>query len=444
MFFIILILMSAMAIVSMVVIKDKLSRVIILLFLLWWTIWLGLSTFNFYELFSVSNTTYYLLLLNVMMISFGFFVSGAFKNKRQDCSKHISSNDYKRLGFLILLTIMLFILFYYYFKYMNIVSSGISSNIRMERFTVGNLFSSGPEIIFFNFFVESFMSAAIVVLAYMIIFGEIKNITFALLAASVFVYSGIGSGRGLAMTVLYDMILIFFIRVIDSNKPVNLDRFLQKVGKTKKIRFRNILFSVFAAVLVFINGAWLTALRMGYKEFSFETVKIGWEEFFRQGIVYYTGPFRALEYGLKVYPEKVGYLYGRGTFAGIDEIISMGFKVLGINYTSANGIIAGLLQNNQIQIGYNHYFNYAYTNVMIHYFDLGVLGVIFFSFFYGFFVRKAVFLYERKPELPTLIIMVFLFATMLGSVFSWKLQSPSAVIVIVGCYLWYKVRIRVT
>jgi hypothetical protein len=40
--------------------------------------------------------------------------------------------------------------------------------------------------------------------------------------------------------------------------------------------------------------------------------------------------------------------------------------------------------------------------------------------------------------LPTLIIVVFLFNTMINSVFKWGLQSPASNIVLVGCYFWYK------
>lgn len=444
MLYIILIIMSAMIIISRLVIKDKLSKVIILIYVLWWALWLGLSTFNFYDLYSVSNSTYFLLLLNVTMFCIGFLFCDAFRHKNRTNIPCIDDKVSKRSGFLKLLIIVVIILLYYWLRYRNVVQSMGSSNIRMERFLVGNVFSSGPEIIFFNYFIESFMYAANIVLAYVIIYGELKNITFILLASSVFLNAGIGSGRGPVIAVLIAIALIFFNRKIDSGKKMRIADLLNKVGKTKKIRLRNILFIVFIALIIFVYSAWLTALRIGYTEFSMQAIQIGWNEFFKECVVYFTGPFRALDYGLKVYPEKVGYLFGRGTFAGIDEIINMALKIVGISYTSANGIIGELLQNNQIQIGYNQSFNYAYTSVMIHYFDLGTLGVIIFPFLYGFFVRKAVFLYENKPILPTLIIMVFLFNTMVTSVFSWGLQSPASNILLIGCYFWYKFKIKIS
>ena len=147
---------------------------------------------------------------------------------------------------------------YYYLKYRNIVYSGISSNIRMERFTSGNLFSSSKEAQLFNYFIESFIYAAIIILAYMVVYGKIKNIIFILLTLGIFLYAGIGS-----INLLISMILIFFIRIIDSGKKVNAD-IVNKICKTKKIRLRNIIFFAFVTLIVFVYSAWLTASRLGF------------------------------------------------------------------------------------------------------------------------------------------------------------------------------------
>jgi len=425
-------------IISRQVILDKLSKTIVTMYLIWWGCWLVLSAFNFFNLFSVRTPTYLLLLLNISMFCVGFSLCGAFRNKNMISKRSINEKISRHSGFLKLLILVVVILLYYYLRYKNVVDSGSSLNIRMERFSVGNVFSSGPEIYLFNYFIESFIYATIVILAYMIIYGELINITFILLTLALFFYAGIGSSRAPIISILIAMTLIFYIRVIDSGKKIDINNLFKNGSTTKKIRFRNILFFVVVAIVISVYSAWATALRLGYTELNMDTIIIGWNVFLKQGLVYYTGPFRALDFGLEVYPKSVGYLFGRGTFAGIDEIINTAFRIVGIKYTSANGIIGGLLQNNQILIGDNIHFNFAYTSVMIHYFDFGLFGVIIFPFIYGIFVRKAVFLYEMEPTLPTLIIMVFLFITMINSVFSWGLQSPSSNIVLIGCYLWYK------
>lgn len=446
MLYVILTIMFTLVIISRLVVSDKLSKMIILIYLLWWTVWLGLSTFDLYELFSVSNSTYYLLLLNVTLFCAGFLFCGAFRDKNENKNKneiqYINLKVSKHSWVLKLLIIVVFILLYYWIRYRNVVLSMTSLNIRMERFTIGNLFSSTPEILFFNYFIESFMYAAVIVLAYMVIYGQFKSITFILLALSMFLYAGIGSGRGPIIDILVAMVLIYFIRRINSEKKMHLSHLSNKMDKTKKMKLWNMILIAFVILTIFVYSAWLTASRLGYTEFNMESIQIGWNEFFKQGVLYSTGPFRALDYGLKAYPENLGYLFGRGTFAGIDEIINLIFKIIGISYTSANGIIGDVLQNNQILIGYNQAFNFAYTSVMIHYFDLGILGVIIFPFIFGFFMRKSIYLYEKEPALPTLIIMAFLFNTMINSDFKWGLQSPSSNIVLIGCYFWYKYKYK--
>lgn len=442
MIYVILIIMSAILILSRLVINDKLSRVIILLYVLWWEIWLGVSTFNFYDLFSVSNSTYYLLLLNVIMFCFGFLFCGVFRNKNRINVQCINYKVSKNSWFLKLLILVVFILLYYWLKYRNVVSLGISSNSAMERFSVGNVFTSGVELLAFSFFINPFMYAAIIILAYMTIYAEFKNITFVLLAFSIFLYAGIGSGRGPVIDILIAMVLIFFVRIIESGRKKQIANLLDNIGRAKKIKLWNFIFFALITLIIFVYSAWLTSSRMGYStELNMEAIQIGGNEFFNQCVVYFTGPFRALDYGIRNYPNIVGNLYGRGTFAGIDQIIIMAFRIIGIkNIPTANETILTLLQNNQIQIGYNQYFNFAYTSLMIYYFDLGVLGVVIFPFLYGFFVRNAVFLYEKKPILPTLIIMVFLFNTMIYSVFKWGLQTSGSNILLVACYFLYKCR----
>lgn len=78
MIYVILIIMSAMIIISRFVINDKLSKVIILIYLFWWAICLGVSSFNLYELFPVQRSTYILLILNVGMFYLGFLFCGNF------------------------------------------------------------------------------------------------------------------------------------------------------------------------------------------------------------------------------------------------------------------------------------------------------------------------------------------------------------------------------
>jgi len=436
---IIILFMSLLIAITRFLISDRLSKIIISLYLMWWTMWLTLSTLNVYDLFPVSIKTYFLLLLNIAMVLMGFLYGSIFSSRNR--INNVYLNDIKvsmNKAFKILLIGSVAILTYYYIKYMTISISSPGLDLRMERFRVGLLFSSTEELLFFYYFIEAFVYVLYAVVAYMIFYKDIKNITFAMALGSILLYAGVGSGRGQIIYLLVAIALVYFIRTKDIKKNVSTINQITQVRSKKNKKTR--IFSLFAIFIpgVLVYAAWLTAVRLGFREFNIEAIQIGADELFKQFIVYYTGPFRALDYGLEHFVPNTGYLWGRGTFAGIDEIINMAFHVIGLNFKSANGIIGEMLQETQILIGYNQTFNYAYTSVMIHYFDLGIAGVIVFPFLYGLFVRISIFLFQKTPSLPTLIIVVFLFQTMIFSVFSWGLQSPASNIVLISCYLWHR------
>jgi hypothetical protein len=234
--------------------------------------------------------------------------------------------------------------------------------------------------------------------------------------------------------------LLFFIRTIESRKKKKIQNQILKSTEIKRFKKKNIVFFVVIALIIVGYSTWLTVTRLGLTQLNMANMKIGFNVLFEQFFIYFTGPFRALDYGIRNYD--IGLLFGRGTFAGIDELINLAFSIIGVTYRSSSGIIGDLLQANEISIGDGYLFRFAYTNVMIFYFDFGVAGSVIFPSLYGFFVRKAVNLYEKAPSIPTLIIMTYLFVTMIYSVFKWGLQSPSSLVVLVASYMWYKYECR--
>jgi oligosaccharide repeat unit polymerase len=439
--FIIVLFFILLTLLSRYLLSDKLSKTIISFYLIWWAFWLSISTLNLYELYQVSTEIYFLLLLNTVMVLAGFMYGNIFQDKKINSNLILDEkfNVFKNKLFTGLLAVILLILLYYFLKFRAISSTSL--DLRMERFIVGELFSSVAELYFFNYFIEAFIYALYTILAYLIIYNKTKNIIFIMYLLCLILYAGIGSGRGPILYLLVAVCLIYFIRNKDAVRNQNkFSKMDFKRNKKYKTRLVTSLLVLVPGILVY--AAWLTAVRAGYNEFSWEVIKIGFEGQFKQLFVYYTGPFRALEFGLEYYTSNVGFLFGRGTFGGIDELINTAINLFGLNSISANVIIGGLLQNNTILIGDNVSFRYAYTSVMIHYFDLGIVGVIIFPFIFGLFVRKSIFMLQNNPTLPSLVIVVFLFQTMIFSVFSWGLQSPSSIIIIVSCYLFHKYSIR--
>src|SRR5690606_5495689 len=154
-----------------------------------------------------------------------------------------------------------------------------------------------------------------------------------------------------------------------------------------------------------IYAAWLTAFRFGYIDFDFESVSYGIDELLKQFIVYFNGPFRALEYGINNQALAQPYLYGQATLAGINELLHAFLHILGIEIQNVNYLLGDHLQHQSILVGNDIFFNYAYTHLMIFYFDLGIYGVIAFSFIFGFFARKSIFEFNKYPSIATLVVL---------------------------------------
>lgn len=438
MIFLILITLVTLIIVSKLFINDKLSKIIILIYLLWWGLWLVLSNLNFYDLFLVEDFTYLLLLLNIVMFAGGFFYCGIFKHRKKEIEIFSSYKISQSKIFLLLSIIATLILMYYWTRYLNAVNLNLSSDLRMERFEVGNVFSSTTEIFLFNYLMAPFVYISTIILAYLVIYYEVKNVIFILLSLCIFFYAGIGAGRGPVADLLIAMLLLYFTKAYNLGYE---NKIIEKKRSTRMQIMKRLLYLIIGLSLL-IYMSWLTANRLGYFEFNIDAIEVGVKAFLDAVIIYYTGPFVALDYGLEAYPSRIDYLYGLGTFAGIDELIGVAMTLLGVQYTYSNQPIGSLLQANIINISNNIGFNFAYTSVMIHYFDLGILGVIIFPFMFGFCVRKAIFLYEKKPTFPALIIVVFLFTIMLNTIFKWSFQSPAAFIVLIICSCWHKFGFR--
>jgi oligosaccharide repeat unit polymerase len=395
---------------------------------MWWAFWLAISSLNLYGLYPVTTKIYYLLLLNVVMFFVGFLNGNIFRSKNinSDLNLDIRIKVLNNKLLTGLLVIVFLTLIYYFFKF-NSISFLLPEDLRMQRFTVGELFSSVVELYFFNYFIEAFVYALYAIIAYMIIYNKSKNIVFIMYLLCLILYAGIGSGRGPILYLLVALCLLYFIRNKDANKLNN--SFLMEVRRNRKYKARLVI-----SLLVFVPGiivyaAWLTAVRGGYSEFSWDVIKIGFEGQYKQLIIYYTGPFRALEFG---------------TLGGIDEIINNALTIIGIKTAPINVTIGGLLQGTPITVGDNISFRYAYTSVMIHYLDIGVTGIIILPYLFGLFARKSIFFFENNPSLPSLIIIIVMFQTMIFSVFSWGLQSPSSIIVITTCYVLHKYSVRKT
>lgn len=425
-----------------VMVHDALSKTSIKVYLSWWVLWLLISTLNPFELYSVSSKVYLLLMLNVFMFSFGFILYGIIKPKPgqiYNINKSFNSlvlNNYK---FKIVLVFLLVAVCYFFIKYLSVIQSVGGSEGRSTLFEIGDLFINKFEIYLFNLIVSPFSEYLIIVLISLILFQR-KNILLFLCLVFVIFYGYIGTGRGFYVNILISLGIVFLIK--PKIIAMNIFSLSFKKSTLSKVVIRKVIV-ILLVVFVVIMFSFTTAQRKGYSDFNSETLFLGLNEFGKQSIWYMTGPFRALDYAIaNNYIEKTGLFYGRATFAGFDDLIKIFIHGFGGTYKSANDVIIPLIQDNRIPISSEITFNFAYTNVMIHLFDFGLLGVFLFPFVFGLFVRIMYYKFIEAPTFPMLVIIIYILRTMILTIFKWQYQFGDSIILMIILYLMHKSAIK--
>ncbi len=430
---IVLCLVTILFFIAKHTIHDRLSKTVMYLFLLWWGIWLIISTLNVYQLFTVPMTIYLLLILGLFVFLIGYLTA---YNKKRD-QRHTSLIAHhlvidKNLLLNIILTLVFLIISFYFVRYLRLRSVLPTDELRMIRFSVGALFTTTRRLLFFNFFIEGFVFFLYPVIAYLLMTKKYATYTFVLSVLSVLFYASIGSGRLPIVYLMISVILAFFMsQWRDEKDSIETPNYHKKVVKAS-------LFSlIFIIPALIIYAAYITSVRLGFSGLSIEGLIVGANELIKQFIIYFTGPFRALNYGIENYAPEIGPLYGQATIAALNELLHATFHLLGAEIRNINYLIGDYLQNRAILVGDNVFMNYSFTYLMIFYFDFGVFGVILFSFMFGFFSRKVIFLFDDTKSLPSFILLNLMFLSMIISIFNWLIQSPSVMIAIIATLIWH-------
>lgn len=430
-----------MFVLTMFLVRDKLSQKTIIAYLSWWTLWLVVSTFNPFGMFPVTNKVYWLLLLNVFMFALGYMLYGKFRKRRKE--KWLEQGTFKRTVLnnnvlKLVLIIFLAASSYLFFKYITIVNLAGAAGGRTTVFDVGELFVNKYEIYFYNLAIKPFADLLAVVFICLLLFKR-KPVMLTLCSAFIFLYGAIGSGR-----LFYISIVIFLGYVLYIKEQILSMRvfdFLPAKKTPSEELKRKVILVILVVLLVFLM-AFITAQRMEYSGSSIKLLLSGGREFFKQSVWYMTGSFRALDFALtKDYAGMTGYFNGRATFAGFDDLVKIIIHGFGGAHESANDVIIPMIQETLLISPEIHY-NFAYTNVLVHYLDFGVWGVALFPFLFGLFSRSMCFKFKETPTFPMLVLIVCLFYSMIITVFKWPYQFSNAVIVMMVLYAWHWITIR--
>ncbi|MFV0151823.1 oligosaccharide repeat unit polymerase [Empedobacter falsenii] len=395
------------------------------IYLGWWGINMFISTLNPFNLYEVSFNTYILLILNVFCFLIGYiFYKFNIKLKNENISKENAIFYLNKLNkskpLLILFLFFAIYLFLKLLKYIAIQTLLNEENIRMVRYEVGLLFSSGNEIIFYNFFVEtiSFFSAVYIVMCI-----SLKKTNCKLFYLSFIIfgsYSLIGAGRGpLIMLIFY---YIFFNLLLKKERT--------KINQKKKQKSKFFAIAGFFFLLVVMSLQ--TAVRSG-RDISFNSIKFGFDILIKHSVVYCIGAFRALDYGIDNF-NILQYSYGRFTFLGVDELIYYFCKIIGVDYNNF-GSTLGTAMVGSFNIGPNDTFNALFTCVLPFYTDFGLLGIIIFSTSLGVFFKMIMINFLKTKDMYYMMLVLFVAVLSIYSLFTWSFSAPSTYIILIILFI---------
>lgn len=395
---------------------------IITIYIVWYGINLSLSYWNPYELNVISWYSYFLQSLGLFSMVIGYLIHPS-KNVKIEINKKLNINFQKSLFFrsnvIFTLCIVIYVLQRFYF-----VSTVLPKEARDIYFEE---LSNNMPIPFFKFIWSWYVPVIVfyvqVIFALTLITNKSTNrfwtMIYGLLVIS---YLLIGFGRAPIQQFLYLYLLLYLIYI---SGYLNIE--MNIASEHVKNNYKTTIKLSLVLVIAIIGMAVITNLR-GITSLDSDSDKlVDWNVFAKQFITYNTGGFVAFDFALNhEFQYQFGPLYGRGTFASIDNL----FYFIHNNVNYANNILGKFLQERTIDIGADFQWNYAYTMFYIFYKDLGLLGLVVFPLMFGFLFKRILVLFLKTQSFYFLVIFVYLSYTLFYSNFAYSLQSIGSFFII--------------
>lgn len=399
---------------------DRLSRVFAFTFALWWFGLLIFSCFNIFDLYAVSFYSYALLILNVLFFLMGFL---SYKRKITYVRSSFAKNDLLNVKLFLPLVVIGIIYIYEVYKSYSSLSSYLDmASSRSEIFHVGEVFGNGVELILYRLFSSLLFVICSAILASRFA-NKYRSILVPFSICYLLIYFNIGGGR-MPILMLFIYFLFFYL---SRNVLCDYGMFKNSVILTFVSGFKILL--IVAVSVMFMSYVFMQ--RLGVDNFDSFYVLLGLQLLLESIVIYIVGPFRAFDYAITTdFLDRIGgFQFGKLTFGGLDSFVSIFLNNVGIDYTSLENII-GFLQTDYIYIGQDIEFNYAYTNVLYFYLDFGIPGIIVFSFLWGYFIRRMIFLFYQRLDMYMTILLCYLYSIIFLSVFTWKFIDMDSFLVI--------------
>lgn len=396
--------------------NDELTKKILRSYFIIMFIIMAVSMLNPVGLYNVSNYTYILLGINIICTAIPIIIltrknAESVQNKRKiDCDVIIKSK-----WILALEICACVILIYYFFKYLNIIGSIETSQIRIARFEL--LFNSSFETLFYNYIVSGIVTISTLIFSILLVNKKVKNPMFIVITTNIILYTLIGFGR---MTIFALLIYIFFAILITKDIKAIINK-------------KNIAILLTVIFIIFVCFSLIICVRMMDKQQSFlENIVQAINNQFNQIFEYFLGGIRMFDnFVQNGFPEFQNYTYGRATFAGLEEIILYPIKGIGIDIDSFNNLAVDIMSRAS-DVGVNTlYYNAFYTALMNFYLDFGIVGVILFSILHGIFIGVIIKKYEKNNNIWSLMLTIYVLKNLVLMILHWEYQGGSTMFVLI-------------
>ena len=412
---------------------DYISKMVLLFFSSFWLLSLFISSFNPNGLYDVSDTTYFILLINVISFFVGYSViSNQEKYSREEYAIKFEQSLAKYLNnwvFLLLALLSTVIVISAVLTQMAILAFDANEMSGIATGENDVLFQNSYISIIYNVFIPVLFHIFLFLFPYLLLVKKNKLYAF---AAGIFIVSRalIGGSRDSIFIIIIYFIVAFILRRVITHKQLRKHR----------NRFVKISVVVILSIGIYFLMVFLTSLRHGnldVNEQSFTEYSEGLQESF---VNYACGPFRAMDYGLNHhYDDYAGRpLLGRSTFSGLEDLLQLFGNKVGINFNPVSQKTVQHQQDHRFSVSAKfHTFNYAFTDAMIFYYDGGIIAVIIFSFLFGLSTKLVIRMMYREMTLPAALLVGFFVFGIYKSTFTWFMIKHWAWLYVIILLTWH-------
>ena len=414
---------------------DRISKSVLILYLLVWFLALALSLSGVYGLHQPRVSTIMLLLGHIFTFIIGFnivkvrYISCSIQSLHLVWDENVDEIISSKIFKLILGGAFVYVGIMFVHFYQSVMLANALVDVRNDFYS-GELLGEGFS--FMNtYFLISFQGFILAIFGYLSFYK--RNWIWFISGLYIIMYSLLSAGRNEIVNIL--LILVFF--TICGGK-------LTSSNKTKNY----IIFTVLI-VLTYLAMGVITGNRSNMRSSDFG-LREGLEETNSHIVSYLGGPVVAFDYALNsnMLEECGGYQYGTMTFASIDEMLFMVQVVLkkisgtGVLPERAINKIGTYLHENYIDVGTEWRWNALYTSCLYYYLDFGILGVLLTPFVFGIMVRLSIrWLYQYR-SFVFLILLSVIFYILINTFQRFFLYRMSQILFLIGLYYFGRKNLR--